>query len=297
MLIYCPKCKIGYDVDEKIVAAGKKVRCANCGHIFAPQDYKLSVNVQVETYDDDIDVSMSSTVEKNIQLQPVEELSTETEAESVSEMTVENESEKVSASEEEEIEVTTARTPEKEPDEIKDIFARLSEQTESLFTAEAAMPAPKKLWYKIKSLTGLNNPANYKYYILTIFMVLGLLFYNYRYEIVRVVPFADYAYRAVGIRATVPGEGLAFQNITRREYEEDYIRHMEVKGFLVNTTAHDVNVPPLHVELLDRDALKIQEITVPAPAKFLLPGGRVAFSYVIPKLSPLTKHIYMTFKQ
>ena len=70
MQIYCPKCKTAYQIDDGLIDEVRKVRCANCHEIFNPQDFRVSVNLQVEAIDDEIEVSAARTVERELPAEP-----------------------------------------------------------------------------------------------------------------------------------------------------------------------------------------------------------------------------------
>ena len=182
-----------------------------------------------------------------------------------------------------------------ETDELKSIFERLSVQTEDLFKAEQELPLPRKIVYKLKQLLGLTSKTNRWLYPVVILVLLALSFYAFRYEIVRRIPIADKVYQAMGIRATIPGEGLQFQNITWNKFEEDFVGNLEVKGFIANPTDHEIALPVVHVELLDSDAVVLQSLDQIPSMTSLKPGGRLAISIVIKKPAPLTKYVYLTF--
>mgnify|MGYP000021187893 FL=1 len=274
MQIYCPKCKTAYQIDDGLIDEVRKVRCANCHEIFNPQDFRVSVNLQVEAIDDEIEVSAARTVERELPAEPDLPAAGENEGE-VSETPVVPQSEK--------------------SDDLKEMFARLSTQTEEIFAAEAAIPGYKKAWHQVRDFFGLNQRRNYKYYFFLLALMFLLALYNWRYEIVRHAAFMEYAYNAVGIKSRIPGEGLEFQNVTRREFEKDDINHMEVKGFIVNATDRQIDIPTIHLELLNRDAEFIEEKDITPPANSVQPNGNIAFNIIIAKPSSLTKYIYLTF--
>ena len=97
------------------------------------------------------------------------------------------------------------------------------------------------------------------------------------------------------MRAKIPGEGLAFQNIVWKDFEDDYVRQLEIKGFIVNNSGREVAVPVLRVDMLDKDTKSLQVLDQKPSVKTLQPGGRVAVSMIVKKPSPLTKYVYMTF--
>lgn len=84
-------------------------------------------------------------------------------------------------------------------------------------------------------MLGLDHPGTLKYYLLLLLFLAALGLFAARFEIVRAFPQAEAFYAALGIEAKIVGEGLEFQNVVRREYEEDYVRKLEIKGYIANT--------------------------------------------------------------
>ena len=80
-----------------------------------------------------------------------------------------------------------------------------------------------------------------------------------------------------------------------KDFEDDYVRQLEIKGFIVNNSGREVAVPVLRVDMLDKDTKSLQVLDQKPSVKTLQPGGRVAVSMIVKKPSPLTKYVYMTF--
>lgn len=269
MLIYCPKCQTGYEVEPNMIPGdGKKFRCARCGEIWfcRPEDMvdEPLPEPQIDQPEDTAETpNADSSAEEN--------------SEAAGEP------------------VTEEKKSEEKPAELNDIFARLSVQTEELFKQDQALPAPRKAISRLKHILGLDHPGNGKYYLLLFILILLLLLVGFRYDIVRSVPCMESVFSAFGIESRVIGEGLEFQNIVRNEYEEDYVRKLEIKGFIANTTDKIINVPKIHVEIMDKETNIIQSIDEKAPLAELDRGDRMAFRIVINKPSPLAKYVFLTF--
>ena len=280
MRIYCPDCKTGYEVNPDLIPeSGKKVRCSGCHCVFrvTPADLLPSAEMR-----------KPEKIKENVEIPEAEENTDSSAAASQQEENSAGANGEVSVAEGENKSAA-------EQDELKNIFERLSVQTEGLFKAEQELPLPKKIVYKLKQLLGLTNKTNRWLYPLMILVLAGLSLYSFRYEIVRKVPALDKVYQAMGIRATIPGEGLQFQNITWNKFEEDYVGNLEVKGFIANPTDREIVLPVVHVELLDSDAVMLQSLDQIPTMTSLKPGGRLAISIVIKKPAPLTKYVFLTF--
>ena len=280
MRIYCPDCKTGYEVNPDLIPeSGKKVRCSGCHCVFrvTPADLLPSAEMR-----------KPEKIKENVEIPEAEE--------NTDSFAAASQQEENSAGADGEVSVAEGENKSAaEQDELKNIFERLSVQTEGLFKAEQELPLPKKIVYKLKQLLGLTNKTNRWLYPLMILVLAGLSLYSFRYEIVRKVPALDKVYQAMGIRATIPGEGLQFQNITWNKFEEDYVGNLEVKGFIANPTDREIVLPVVHVELLDSDAVMLQSLDQIPTMTSLKPGGRLAISIVIKKPAPLTKYVFLTF--
>ena len=288
MQIYCPKCKTGYEIDANVVPeTGRKLRCAVCHKIFKcmPEDLLEGSKLRQAEF----------TSEERKFLDENEQLNEEAFAE---QNKLENrEDVLIETSEEEAAEAKNKTLDEMASDNqyMKDIFKRISTETEALFEAEKKESPFKKVLFKIRKALGLSNISNIKYYLLVLLAILFLFAYYARYEIVRKFPSLANIYEKVGIEAVVIGEGLEFQNVVRREFEEDYVPKIEIKGFIANKTDRKIDIPAIKIELLDKEAKLIQYEFFAPVIPIVTPNAKIPFKYVITRPSPLTKYIYLTF--
>jgi len=315
MQIYCPKCKTGYEIDAAVVPEkGRKLRCAVCGRVFRclPEDLtdgsklrtaefteeeKLRLDGQGHLLED-VPVGPEAAVAAEAAGQPQPEAVTQEPALEADAEAVEQKTDAVTEAEEgsgKTLEELEAETPVVENQDVKDIFERLSRETEALFKAESEEKSVKKYWFNFKKVFGLQNPRHIKYYLAAVATLLLLFLYYARFEVVRAFPLMDSVYRLAGIKAYVTGEGLEFQNVSRRDFEEDFVRKFEVKGFIANQTSKTIDIPTIKAELLDNDARAIQAKKVAPVIPLVTAKGKVSFSFVIEKPSRLSKYIFLTF--
>lgn len=279
MLVSCPKCKVSYAIEPELIPEdGKKLRCAKCGEVWLckPEDlFELPPKQEKPSDSDNLEedsISDSLPVIENAQ-EAVEEVQVDAVEEQMPEPKVDVAEEK---------------------GDMKEIFARLSQQTEKIFATEQSRPKHKKFWVKVKFSLGLQHKSRQLYLAGILFMLFLLLMFYVRFDLVRYFPAVEKFYSSVGIVSRITGEGLEFQNVVRNEYEEDYVRKLEIKGFLANTMSNSLNIPMIHVELMDKDANIIYVSDETAPLKRLGSGGRMAFRIVITKPALNTKYIYLT---
>ncbi len=264
MLLYCPKCHVGYEIEPNLIPEkGMKMRCAKCGEVWrCTKDELISPAPQAKP--------QAEAEQENTALpEPAEAETQETEQ--------------------------ATETPAPETAAMTDIFARLSTQTEELFKQEQTQAPARRMWGKSKHLLGLDHPGTLKYYLLFLAFAVSLVLFAVRFELVRAFPAAEKIYSALGVESRIVGEGLEFQNIIRNEYTEDYVRKMEVKGYIVNTNPYAVDVPLIHVEVMDKDTNLLQSVNDKAPIASLESDGRMAFRIVINQPSALAKYILLTF--
>jgi len=122
------------------------------------------------------------------------------------------------------------------------------------------------------------------------------VFFHGRYVITKHAPFTKYVYNVLRIPAVIAGEGLEFKNVTKREYEEDYERKMEIKGFIINKTDKTVDIPLIYIEVLDKDGVFLQKQVAEASIDSLAPGASTGFTVTIESASRFAKYIVANFK-
>lgn len=282
MLICCPECKVCYRIEEGVIPAeGRRFRCAKCSAVWQamPEDlFPETPENSDSVYDADADDG--NEVEDIIPVF-VSDSPTETPQEEVV-----SAEEPPSAIDAKDLSINN---------DMQAIFSRLHQQAEIIEKIDKSMSPIKKIFNSIHDALGLHHKLNR---FLVIFVILGLLLlamFSFRFGIVRYCPWLEVIYGACGLQSKIIGEGLIFQNITRNEYEEDYVKKMQIKGFIVNATDSTITIPEISVVVLDRDINKLQDLSLPPPVKELAPNARTPFSVTITQPSPLSKHILLTF--
>lgn len=308
MQIYCPKCKTGYGIKAEVVPEkGRKLRCNVCGNVFLCRPEDLidgSKLLEAEfTEEEKLRLNEDGVLKDDVPETPAEAAPETEEPEQNEQIQEEEDLASPQPEEQEDEEGLPTKTLEeleeeeknKGIEEVQNIFKRLSEETEALFKAEKEEKPVNKIMTDVKKNLGLSNPRNYWYYIAALAVCALLALYAFRYEIVRKASFMNYAYKAFGIEARVIGEGLEFQNVSRREFEEDDLIKHEIKGFIVNNSSKTIEIPMILAEELDVNANMLQKQTEEVAIPLIMPQSRVAFSFVINKPSPLAKYVYLTF--
>lgn len=234
------------------------------------------------------------TVSEPIAEAPIAEVKTEKEAEEADDKDIENVPETDKPQEAGELKADASLKPDTSK-EMQEIFARLESQTETLFQIEKNMPPHKKIYLALVRNLGLQRKKNRRLYSLIILVLMFLSLFYLRYDIVRMAPVMEKFYEACGIDCVIAGEGLEFQNITRMDFEEDYVGKMEIRGFIANITNRTIEIPTIQVEMLDKNGQALQYLYQEPPVKRITPASRVAFRIVVNKPSTFTKFVYLTF--
>ena len=315
MLIYCPKCSTGYEIaDDLLKERSRKVRCSHCNEIF---DAGSLIEKAVDNLDDiseenafdalaalmrDADVLDSSEIfadRRNDVYSDnedgVESVVLEVEEENTAEDVKETVAEDISSNVTEEENSSDEQNDENTPINIESIYERLSEHTSHLIERENKLPFYEKIWFKIKEVLGFHFRIRWKYVILGILVFVVLSLFNNRYEIVRKLPFMNNVYKSFGIKAKIAGEDLEFQNITWDYFIEDGVRKMEIKGFINNVTPRPIEIPIVHVEILDSNTSLLQSFNRELKDNQVSSSGRIPLQLTVENPAPTAKYVYFTF--
>jgi predicted Zn finger-like uncharacterized protein len=190
---------------------------------------------------------------------------------------------------------------EEENVEVDEIVSRLSKFNKQTDDVEHSDDFLDKILFKIfKEKAKKMNISKIKRYITGFFIALLLVFigvfFHGRYVITKYIPVTKYVYNVLRIPAVIAGEGLEFKNVTKREYEEDYERKMEVKGFIVNKTEDSIELPLIYIELLDKEGGFLQKQIAEASIDNLTPGASTGFTVTIDSASRFAKYIVTSFR-
>ena len=324
MLIYCPKCFTGYEISEDLIKdRSRKVRCSHCNEIFEAGSL---IEKSVDNIGEMEDISEENAFEalaammrdanmleenvfeaqeeNNIEIALEDETS---DTGSVKDDTVVNENiveqnvdisnGEVESEEEDDLDVEDNEKDIKENEliNIESIYERLSEHTSHLIEREKTLPIYEKIWFKIKEVLGFHFKIKWSYIIIGVLVFISLSLFNNRYDVVRKFPFMNGVYKAFGIKAKIAGEGLEFQNIIWDYVVDNGVKRVEVKGFINNMTTSTIEVPIVHVEILDKKTSLLQSFNREIKEKEISSAGRVPLQIIIENPAPTTKYIYLTF--
>ena len=331
MQIYCPQCHTGYQVDDDLLSnTSRKLKCSWCGAVFTIED-GIRTQEAVEDPFDSLKQAMTETLQEDISTdrvissEPAEQVineaameksvskpedpedsaSADTDAkESSADETNESagageqKSEGTDSEKQESEEVKAEETDEDLPDQpvdLEKIFERLSEHTEQLMESEQKLPFYEKAWLQIKNVLGFHFkiPWVYIFSFCALFIFINL--YNNRYDVVRKAPFMNAVFKSLGVKAKIPGEGLEFHNIGWDFTDDDEGSKLEVKGFIDNSTDRDIDLPTIHIEILDKETSLLQSQNKEMEERKVEASSRIPLSFIIRSPAPTAKYVYMTF--
>ncbi len=310
MHIYCPKCNVGYEIDESLIKnTQKRLKCSNCNAVFAAgeinfevdtsknldasdeESFELLHNAMLEESDNTIDKSLEAySINQKSETEPLEEDTHKTEEQAINEEDKDN-AENFS----QEKNTADENSKDDEAVDLNSIFERLSEHTKHLMVQEKELPFYEKIWLQIKNILGFHFKIKWAYIIVFVIVFVLISMFNNRYQIVREVPFMNSVYKMFGIKAKIPGEGLEFQNIGWEFFEDDEVAKLEVKGFIHNPTKKNVELPVIHVEILDKDTVLLQSHNREVDDKYVEANSRIPLNLVLEDPAPTAKYVYLTF--
>lgn len=311
MRIYCPKCHTGYEIDEQQIAdKSRRVECSNCGEIFTADELLFAVdkpeteseNSAREAFDLLHEVMTENMPDGSTGEYPAEteDLSAAFRAEAVSEETAAEElPEETTPKDAAEVSDNAAGEEEAAEDEdvdLEKIFERLSEHTAHLLDEEKHLPFYEKFWLQVKNILGFHFKIKWHYIaaFAAVFVLISL--FNNRYQVVRSAPFLNAVYKVFGIEAKIPGEGLEFQNINWEYFDNDEEgRRLQIKGFIYNKTDKSIEVPVVHIEILDKDTVLLQSQNREIEQSTAEPQTRIPLDLEIKNPAPTAKYVYLTF--
>ncbi len=283
MLVYCPECNVGYEVDDSLLEMKtRKLKCSNCGKIFTIGDLSFESPKSDSTEQKEIVVEEKIVEEPDINSNFENAAVAETEG--AGELKAEN---------------TTAVVDDDNQNaaDLEKIFERLSEHTEQLMAMEKKLPFYEKFWLQFKNILGLHFKIRWGFVLVLMLVVTALSVFNNRYQLVREFPFLNAGFKALGIKARITGENLEFQNISWEFFgeDEDEDRRLVIKGFVYNTLDYDVELPVIHIELLGSDTSLLQSHNRKLEDEIITAEAKIPLNLVVDNPAPTAKYVYLTF--
>ena len=269
MKIHCPKCNTCYSIEIGLVPAdGRKFRCSKCGEVWlcTHKDFNIQDSNQSE--------NTSETTPQNVIANEKDELLNTPNVEKA----IINENSNPS-------------------DDMNIIFARLQNESSKISEEYEKLSPFKKFFPKLKKMLGWNSrfSISIEFFIVLIIIILSL-FAN-RFDLVRQFPQTEQIFKAVGIPAKIIGEGLEFQNITRKYVSPKNNNQLIISGFIFNTTNKAIEVPTITVNLLNEKTDNIIKVKKQAEIKTIHAKEKIPFNLLIDIPPEKAKYILLTFTE
>lgn len=182
------------------------------------------------------------------------------------------------------------------PKNIQKMFKRISKENDDLFI-DAPVTEEKNIErVRVINVAKKNYTINL---ILFIFVILSLLliFYSFRYDIVRFIPETEKIYSKLNIESVPYGTDLEFNNIVTREYVEDNISKIEISGMVSNKSKYVTAIPPIKIDIYDKNGKMLTNIEESLSLPRLEPNYHLLFHKIILNPTPYGKLIYVNFKE
>ena len=182
------------------------------------------------------------------------------------------------------------------PKNIQKMFKRISKENDDLFIDA---PVPEEIVREKVRIVSVSQKNYMLNFALSVFIILFLLlvFYSFRYDIVRFLPQTEEIYSKLNIESIPYGTDLEFNNIVTKEYTEDNVSKIEVSGMVGNKGKYVTKLPPLKINIHDKNGKVLASIEEQLSLPRLEPHYHLLFHKVIINPTPYGKLIYVTFKE
>ncbi len=314
MMLVCPSCAARYMVSEGAVgSAGRKVRCANCGHEWfedgpaeEPMDEEVLEAFEGLTDEEDdgaeIDLSMLENVDVGMdEEEPAPAPAPEAPADEEEDISIAGEAETEIAvpdapppeqGEEEDTDISTQpgggeEAPEEEepiPDSVKPIPEGAEEGSPiaGIEQTAAAQDALKK------RLAGYGAAGG-------VFLCLIGLMLLLKGPIFSVFPGSALLYNMFGMDVELPAQGLVVEKLTAEFKEENGVRAVLMKGRVINLKSKDRDVPLILATLRAEDGSDLESWIVDPPYQVLAAEQSFDFEASYPGLPEEAYSINLQF--
>ncbi|HEY6578310.1 MAG TPA: DUF3426 domain-containing protein [Rhizomicrobium sp.] len=153
--------------------------------------------------------------------------------------------------------------------------------------ATPAQRAPARFWAERLGLA-----AGWAALAIMIFLI-GWTLYRFRQEIVTLWPQSSSMFATIGVG--VNAHGIAINDWSYRRETENGQVVMVVTGKLVNTSSHELTVPPVRVALTDGNQRELYHWTFHPPQDTLKPGQSLGFSTRLAGPPPGARQVQLGF--
>jgi predicted Zn finger-like uncharacterized protein len=178
-------------------------------------------------------------------------------------------------------------------DALKKLFAeQVSPETQSLFEPKEPRVVEK---IQVVQVTRHKQTFNLIMFVVAVLSVIGIL-YGMRYDIVRRLPEMEKFYNYLQWDSIPYGKDLEFHNVEINEVpNEDNISIMQIRGILLNKGHYQTIVPPLQIEIADKDKKTLANVRYYLSLPRLEAGYRLLFNIPLVNPTAFGKSVYIRF--
>lgn len=174
---------------------------------------------------------------------------------------------------------------------VSKMFARLEKQTAPLFTNSV----PQAQSVRVVEVTKYRYTFNFLLILLLLFIMFMML-YVMRYDVVRLMPKAESLYKNLGIESIYYGQYLTLENIKMQEFAENNLSKIRITGMVVNGSPYAVDLPPVKVEISDKDGKVVLSTFHHLYMPRIEAGNNLLFDIVVKNPLPFEKNVHITFE-
>ncbi len=175
--------------------------------------------------------------------------------------------------------------------DIQKMFERVSKETDSLFNEQEVKTIEK---IRVVNVTRYKQTINIVLLLIALISCIAILYYM-RYDIVRLIPEAEKFYNKIEVSSIPYGRNLEFREISTREFSENNIAKIEISGIITNTGKYQSEVPPIKIDIYDKNGNLLLNTMHYLPIPRLESGYNLLFNVVVTNPTPSGKSIYLTF--
>lgn len=182
------------------------------------------------------------------------------------------------------------------PKNIQKMFKQISKETDDLFAEEIKQATVNEdVGLTKKDASKKNNTINIVLMV-CVAIILLLLLYVFRYDIVRLLPQTENLYSKINVSSVQYGTDLEIKNITTREYIENNISRIEIRGMVVNQGKYVIKLPPVKIDIFDNKGNLLLSIEKELSLPRLEAGYNILFNVDITNPTPYVKTVHVTLK-
>ena len=184
--------------------------------------------------------------------------------------------------------VKSPQEQEQEKQNVAKMFEQVIPSASELFGPQNTPPV------RVMHVTKYKNTINYLL-ILALLLLVGVLVYALRYDVVRYAPRMEKFYQKFGVESVYDGTALEFSNLKISEVSFNSLSKLKISGIIKNPSGYTVNVPPIRIVVYDANQHQLLNTTHYLAAKRMGAYYQLGFEFLLTNPTPQQKTIQITF--